>query len=624
MMAMCTENGLDIYNGDGSAKGIRMSLDLFKNKEEADSALYLYGYGDGGGGVTKEMLELLTRADKVPMTPKIELGNVQQYFEKIEGEEYPVWSGDLYFEKHRGTYTTAANNKKNNRKNEFLYRDAEIFSVFQYLENGKYDDNDLTDGWKLLLLNQFHDILPGTSITEVYEKSSQQYEQIRSIGERSISDNISKMTAESQNEKAITVYNTLSWSRNQVVEVKAEGHRGIVKEDGTYPKQVLKEDGNLLFLAEDVPAMGYQVYYLTDTAAETESFDNVLVQETESGYQIQTPFLQVEVSKNGEISSIYDVVNKREVLKNGRNGNVLKLLEDNPVEWGAAWETTTKKDDKPSLKATEITCEIKEQNSIYTVVETKRRMHQSTISQEMIFYHHKPLIEFKTAVDWNEHHKMLRVEFPVNVHTQTAKADIAFGNTEYPTHTTTSYDEARFEVCGHKWGDVSEDGYGTALLNDCKYGYSFKNSNMELSLLRSSDYPGDSCDRGNHTFTYWFYPHVGGIQEGKVAQTGYEVNVPLNVVKGKPAADSRTYFSVDSSSVVLDTIKKAEDGEDIILRFFETYNKTEQVKLTFDFPVKKCFETDLLEQNEGEMQIEDNSVSFSVNPYEIKTFRIQI
>ncbi len=623
MMSMCTKNGLDIYNGDGSASGIRMSLDLFKNKENTDSVLYLYGYGDGGGGVTKEMLESLTRCDKVPMTPGIELGTVQQYFEKLDQKEnYPVWSGDLYFEKHRGTYTTAANNKKNNRKSELLYRDAEILSVFRYLETGKFQKDNLKEGWKLILLNQFHDILPGTSIGEVYEKSREQYERIREIGEICIRGNLNKISEPSLD--TITVINTLSWDRSQVVEITQINGKGLIREDGVFPEQVRKEDGTLLFLAENVPAMGCQVYYLTEDVPEAESIRRSSIQEMEEGYRIHTPGLQVSVGKNGELSSVYDVENGREVLQDGRTANRLKLLEDIPVEWGAAWETTTKRDDKPSPEAVDLKCRIKEENRLYTVVETRRMMHRSQISQDIIIYNHKPLIEFKTTVDWNEHHKMLRVEFPVNIHSQTARVDIAFGNTEYPNHTTTSYDEARFEVCGHKWGDVSEGGYGVALLNDCKYGYSIQNSNLELSLLRSADYPSGSCDRGTHSFTYCLYPHAGGIREGKVAQNGYELNVPLFVVNGKPTGPKRSYFHIDSSNVVIDTIKKAEEGEDIILRLYETYNTRDIVNLRFTFPVKKCTETDLLEHELDEMQINEGTITFTINPYEIKTFRIQV
>lgn len=623
MMSMCTKNGLDIYNGDGSAGGIQMSLDLFKNKENTDSVLYLYGYGDGGGGVTKEMLETLTRCDKVPMTPGVKMGTVQQYFEGLRQEgEYPVWSGDLYFEKHRGTYTTAANNKKNNRKSEFLYRDAEIASVFQYLENGNFLKDEVREGWKWLLLNQFHDILPGTSICEVYEKSDEQYEYIRETGENSIRENLNKMGLPSRN--TVTVYNTLSWERSEVVEIAGQKGKGFKREDGVYPIQVQKEDGRILFLAENVPPMGRQVYELTNVIPDTGSLWKADLQETEEGFLIRTPGLQVMVGKNGELVSLYDAENDREVLQEGRRGNRLKLLEDIPVEWGSAWETTTKREDRPSLEAVDPECRIKEHNPLYTVVETGRTMHRSRITQDIVIYNHKPLIAFKTTVDWRERHKILRVEFPVNVHSQTARVDIAFGNTEHPNHATTGYDAARFEVCGHKWGDVSEGGYGVALLNDCKYGYSIRNSNIELSLLRSADYPSDSCDRGIHSFTYCLYPHTGGIREGRVAQMGYEVNAGLLVRNTKPTGPVRSWFQIDSSNVVLDTVKRAEDGEGIILRCYETYNTRSPVNLRFAFPVKKCTETDLLERELKEIPVRDKTVAFTMNPYEIKTFRIRV
>lgn len=621
MLPMCTKQGMDLYNGDLSGEGVHKSLENFKNKGDGEAILYLYGYGDGGGGVTGEMLETLTRLDEVPMMPKVEIGTVQQYFENLDKDkDYPVWLGDLYFEKHRGTYTTAANNKKNNRKSEFLFRDAEIFTVFQYLENNSFLEEDLKKGWKLILLNQFHDILPGTCIKEVYEECDREYGEIREIGENIVNSNVNRILMPSEEE--LTVFNTLSWDRTQIVEVAAPGWKGLRKGDGTYPSQLLKQDGTIAFKAEMVPAMGYQVYYKADLLPEKEPYQKAEYWEIENGYRIHTPWLQVIVGRDGELYSVFDTKKKRELIKKGRSANRLKLLEDIPVEWGSAWETTTKRNDKPSIAATEINCCIKEHNLFYTVIETSRRIHHSRIYQDIIIYHDEPLIAFQSTVDWNEHHKILRVEFPVDIHSSTAKFDIAFGNTEYPNHATTSFDAAKFEVCGHKWGDISEEDFGAALLNDCKYGYTIQNSNIELSLLRSADSPSDSCDKGIHTFTYWLYPHEGGIKDGKVAQRGYELNVPMRISIGKAPHDACSYIHTDNSNVMIDTVKKAEEGEDIILRVFETYNTSDKVEITFDFPVEKCMETNLLEQKIQDIQITDNKIVVDFKPYEIKTFRL--
>lgn len=623
MMSMCTERGLGLYNGDLSAKGIRMSLDYFKNKENGDPLLYLYGHGDGGGGVTKEMLESVTRLNKVPMLPEIKIGTVQEYFENLDKEkEYPVWAGELYFEKHRGTYTTAANNKKNNRKSEFLFRNAEILSVFQYADHKKFCETDLEKGWKLILLNQFHDILPGTCISEVYEECDREYEEIRRIGENSLNANAERIAEPS--DKGVTLFNTLSWSRTEVVTVDAKGHMAVKDPRGAYPKQVRHSNGTISFLAEDVPSMGYRCYRFSDTLPESMHRTAVFTEEGAKDTGIENQWFKILADENGEILSLFDKTAGRELLKGEENGNQLLLLEDMPVEWGNAWEVTTKRDDKPPIPFITESLKVEEDNELYTVIRTERKVHNSHISQKMIVYHHASLIEFRTEVDWDEHQKMLRVKFPMDIHTLNARYDVAFGNAEHPNHSTTSYDQARFEVCGHKWGDVSDGSMGTALLNDCKYGYSIQNSDMVLSLLRSADFPADNRDCGHHSFSYWIYPHQGDVKEGRVVERGYEVNVPMLFYEGMAEAEERSYLSADCPNIVIDTVKKAEKGDDLIIRLYETYNTVSSGTLKFGFPVEVCMETDLLERDMEEIPCEQNQIQITVHPYEIRTFKVRM
>lgn len=623
MMSMCTERGLGLYNGDLSASGVRLSMDHFKNKGSGEPLLYLYGHGDGGGGVTKEMLEAVTRLEKVPMTPKVKIGTVKQYFEELDQEKnYPVWAGELYFEKHRGTYTTAAQNKKNNRKSEFLFRNAEVLSVFQYLEHGNFQAADLEEGWKLILLNQFHDILPGTCIGEVYEECDREYEEIFRIGNESIQRNMEAMTVADTN--GITVYNSLSWNRSQVVSVDGHGMNGVRDQAGNIPKQFKKADETILFLAEDVPAMGYRTYVRTKETYEIDETGEVSCEIGEKETEVSNQWLDIRIDEDGTLASVYDKRACRQILKSGQCGNRLKLLEDIPVEWGSAWETTEKRNDKPSLTFHTLGRKVTEHNHLYTIVSTESEVHHSKVKQDIIVYHHEPLIEFRTEVDWDEKHKILRVEFPVDVQALNARYDVAFGNAEHPNHATTSYDEARFEVCGHKWGDVSDGGYGVSLLNDCKYGYSIQNSDMELSLLRSADHPSDTCDKGIHRFSYWIYPHAGSVRDGKVAQTGYEVNVPLLVTEGTRKMKEGSYLYTDCDNIIIDTVKKAENGDDIIIRMFETYGTVSEGKLCFGFPAAGCTETDLLEQFIAEVPVMGTSISFKINPYEIKTYRVHV
>ncbi len=626
MMSMCTERGLGLYNGDLTAEGVRLSMDYFKNKENGDPLLYLYGHGDGGGGVTKEMLEAVTRLDKVPLMPRIKIGTVAEYFQSLDKEkEYPVWSGEMYFEKHRGTYTTAAKNKKNNRKSEFLFRNAEILSVFGYLSDGTYRGADLEDGWKLILLNQFHDILPGTCIGPVYEQCDQQYARIAQIGNESIEENLKVLTAREPREATyVTVYNTLSWARTQVVTVDGKGNSGIKDCHGNYPVQVRRDDGTIAFLAEDVPAMGYRTYELTGQAKENGEWGSVSCGSDNGTICVEDDWLEIKVDQKGEMVSLYDKKAARQVLKAGQPGNQLKLLEDIPVEWGSAWETTEKRNDRPPMDSRTLRCEVKEHHELYTIIRIEKEIHNSTIRQDMIVYHHGPYVEFRTVVDWDERHKILRTAFPVDVHTMDARYDVAFGNTQHPNHRTTSFDRARFEVCGHKWGDVSDGGFGVSLLNDCKYGYSIQDSHMELSLLRSADHPSDTCDRGTHSFSYWIYPHVGDIRQGKVAWAGYEVNVPLLVTEGKTLKGEGSFLYTDCENIIIDTIKKAEDGDDIIIRFFETYNTVSKGHICLNFDAVDCVETDLLEREINKVSLENRRIPFTIKPYEIKTYRLHI
>ena len=292
-------------------------MDHFKNKENGDPLLYLYGHGDGGGGVTKEMLESVTRLNRVPMMPEVTVGTVKQYFDELDKEkDYPVWAGELYFEKHRGTYTTAANNKKNNRKSELLFRDAEIVSVFQYLENGTYQGADLEAGWKKILLNQFHDILPGTCIREVYEECDREYGEIAGIGQESIRQNLRCIAQ--PDEAAVTVYNTLSWSRRQVVSIDGRGYEAVVDGKGAYPVQALKEDGTIDFLAEDVPALGYKVYYLTHRTDGPAAQSKAALTQENGITQISNDWLQVGIDGDGELVSVFDKTTGRQILKDGR------------------------------------------------------------------------------------------------------------------------------------------------------------------------------------------------------------------------------------------------------------------------------------------------------------------
>ena len=478
----------------------------------------------------------------------------------------------------------------------------------------------MEEGWKLLLLNQFHDILPGTCVESVYEQTEKDYQQIKEIGEDLISKSVQVLSENDDN--CFTVFNTFSWERSDIVRVRADNGTYIVDKDGNAPVQISTKDGYIEFWAENIPAMAGKRFELRsgniDIRPGGTDTGNVTV--GQHGLEIDNFFFKITFNKNGEIEYLYDKSVNRNILKEGRAGNVFKLLDDIPVEWYSAWETTRMRDDRPSALFFTRSISVEEDNALYTRIHLVKTVSASTIEQDIIVYKKIPRIAFETKVDWHENQKILRVLFPVDVNASHARYDIAFGNIERPNHSSSSYDEAKFEVCGHKWGDVSNGNYGVALLNDCKYGYSIWDSDMELSLLRASNYPSPQRDEGVHTLTYWFYPHAGDIYAAKVAQAGYETNVPLLVLPGKLPETSLVQTSLDN--IIIDTVKKAEDNNDIIVRVFETYNREGQGNLSFGFEVEYCEECVLLERKLAAVPVSNNQISFYIKPFEIKTFRI--
>ena len=607
--------GPHLYNGDGSPEGIACSLSDFKNKGDELPVLYLYGYGDGGGGVTPEMCEHFKTVQDLPFTPYIKMGSVTEYFEEAEREAkcktLPVWDGTLYFEKHRGTFTTRFENKKHNRLSEILFRNAELFEAMLFAEKGIVPKN-LEEGWKLILLNQFHDILPGTSIDEVYARSAKEYAEVKEIGEDAIRSSIGEIA---ENNGCFTVYNPLSWPVTGIVNKNTKGKK-ILDSNGKEVCQTVKTDGSVDFLAEEIPAFGFRRFTVSDDSSASES-------PVKDMRTIDTGCLTVTFNDDGELVSVYDKAENREVIKEGEVGNKLRLLSDPPVEWGAAWETTEKRYDKEVPFRTE-SFSLVADNALYAEFVLERKAGCSTVTQRITVYKDSKLIKFATKVDWNEKHKTLRVDFPVDVRSTEAYCDCAFGCQAVPNHRSTTVDAAKFEVAAHKWIDISEESYGVAVLNDSTYGHSVDDSVIGLTLLKSTDYPALDCEKGVHEFAYYFYPHSGSKANAAVQEKGYEVNNQLMVIDKDLPDSFNGFISIDASGVIVDTVKVSEDGKDIIVRAYETYNARKNCHLGFAFNVTGCHECNLLEENAEPVDVVGNGIDFSIKPFEIKTFRISV
>lgn len=666
------------YNGKLIPYQIMSTWNRYQQKDLNNEVLMSFGYGDGGGGPTKEMLENARRMSKgIPGCPKVKINTSLNFFnklnEKVSGnKKLPKWVGELYLEYHRGTYTSMARNKKFNRKCEFLYQDIELLSVINKYaaQKAEYPQEKINDGWEIILLNQFHDILPGSSIKEVYDDSKEQYLNITKEGniliDRAINDISSKIDL---NETSVVVFNQLGFERSDCVKFKLpKGYKGAEIFDGRgrpIPSQILsndtisdctnltdntKNDKKVLFFAEGIPSKGYKVFKVNLLPSNKQSvqpsphtnLNSSYLNEDNLGVDgdvglsdkksldeciIRNKYFNITFDDKRNIVSIYDKINSREIVKKGERANVLQAFEDKPFNHDA-WDINIYYQEKMWEINDLTSSEIIEAGPVRTVVKIVRPFLDSTIEQYISIYTNIPRIDFFTRIDWKEKQILLKAAFPVDVHSNKASFDIQYGNVERPTHWNTSWDMARFETVVHKWVDLSEDGYGVSLLNDSKYGCDIKDSVMRLSLLKSATQPNIDADREVHEFTYSLYPHAGNWRESDTVQIAHNLNCPMYSVIEEPhegfLPENFSLVNVDKNNVIIEIVKKAEDSDNIIVRVYECYNRRTDTTLTLFKDVIEAWECDLLENNLQKYKTEGNRVNFTILPYEIKTFKIKL
>lgn len=584
------------YNAKLNANQLRGAYDRYQQKELYDDVLITFGYGDGGGGPIRKDLEYYDRLKYgIPGTSTAKMGYAGEFLENVRQKtvndpKIPHWSGELYLEFHRGTYTSQARNKRYNRKSEFMLQRAETLALISRQLCGKeYPKTDLQNSWETVLLNQFHDIIPGSSIKEVYEVSREQYEQIGKVG-NGIIESAVKAIAENVNSDGYVVFNPHSFENSGAVEI-----------------------GGKYYYAEKIPPKGYKTVKFADEKSRVDVTDS----------SIENDFFRLALDKNGTFTSIFDKRNNREVLKKGQRGNVITAYEDYPREYDN-WEI--------SSYYTEKHWEADTVESVETLSEGERaglritkKFKNSTIVQSIYLYNHIDRIDFDTFIDWKESHLVLKTAFPVDINSNKAVYDIQFGSVERPTHKNTSWDAARFEVCAHKYCDLSEYGYGVSLINDCKYGHSIHDGVISLTMLKCGTFPDPDADKCEHRFTYSLYPHAGDYREAGTIQKAYDINIPMLCKKANGAGSlpgKYSFFTVDSKNVIFETAKMAEDGNSIILRGCEYYNKRTSIGLAFGFDIKKAYLCDMLENNICELEIHNNSVQLDFRPYEIVTVKV--
>lgn len=602
------------YNGRLHPDSIMGGWERYQNKEINNNILVCYGYGDGGGGPTRQMLEVSKRMEKgIKGIPKVRQEGSLTYFRELEkkvkdNRRLDTWEGEFYFEYHRGTYTSMARNKRGNRKSELMLMDLELLGLMAK----DYPTQEITTLWRdIILLNQFHDILPGSSIAEVYDVTKLEYEALADQAGTMIRERLAAIAGRGT---GITVFNTTGFRRNDIVNLGEVKATALTDGEGNvYPVQHT-ESGAIAYVT-GLPAKGCKTFAAAacDAASPFTRSDD---------YHLETPFYSLTLDENGHFTSIFDKENDREILKPGAVGNMLRLYEDKPIyfdNWDIDMYYTEKSwpvNDLLSMRWTE-------DGPVRTTLELTWKCSQSTITQKIHFYAQSRRIDFETTADWKEHQHLLKAEFPVDIHSDEATFEVQFGNVTRKVHTNTSWDKARFESCAQKWMDYSEGHYGISLLNDCKYGHSVIDGTIGLTLIKCGVEPNPNADVETHSFTYALYPHSETWKQAGTVAEAYNLNQPAYAVPGGEVGSAMSYASVDKTNVVLETLKQAEDGNGIVARLYECENGRTKAALTVPAGITKAYSTNLLEQIEEELPVVDGKVSFTIKPYEIKTILLR-
>ena len=576
-------------------------------KDSTDMRLLAYGYGDGGGGPTPGMIETSLRSSQMEGLPEIESMTVSDFMHELETqkEDLPVYHDELYLELHRGTLTQMHDVKRKNRKAEYALRDMEYFNVLA----GKPRHGD-SDKWlKTLLKNQFHDILPGTCITPVYDVYNQEMDEVLRAYAKAAAEYAAMLTDGSD---AVTLFNTLSLDRKDAAVIEAAGYAK------DYPSQRYTDVCGRECLAVGgvtVPGFGSAVVELADAPAEAVS------PFTYDGTTLTTPFAKIVFDGDGYIASLVDLATGRELRKpGGAPLNALLYGEDVPLSydnWDVERDAVEKCVPVHGFKGRTLVTD--------GAVEIRLRSEfeigdGTTLTQDMICYADSPRIDFHTLVDWKSHHHLLKAGFDLDIEAARARCEIQYGSIERPTTENNSLEIAKFEVTNRNFTDVSETRFGAAVLNDCKYGISLSGCNLRLSLHRGGDHPVVTGDEGVHEMTYSLLPHAGAFSAESVVRPAYELNVPAVAVKGR--AVPAQFAAVSAPNVIVESVKPAEDGTDaFVLRMYECEGTKTEAAVSLNVPVAKAVLTNLLEDEKEELILDEGKVSLSFRPFEIKTVK---
>ncbi|HEY8577979.1 MAG TPA: glycoside hydrolase family 38 C-terminal domain-containing protein [Devosia sp.] len=628
------------YNGDLSVSETMGAWKRYEPKAVNNEVVMSYGYGDGGGGPTRGMIERGIRLERgIPGAPRVKLEGIVPFLDRLgkrmdaPGSRFPTWNGELYLQYHRGTLTSVARNKANNRKAERLLRELELLGALALTQSGHaYPAETLAEFWELVLINQFHDILPGTSIPEVYVDSDADYDRIFSTLASENGPWHAAARALTRPEPGqLRLFNFTSQSRSGLVSFGTGDHANtVLAYGGTHVplQRLICADGTTLFAAPVIglPPLGWAAAQLLVGTANISS--SLKVSETE----LENELLKVTFDAHGEITSILDKTRNRETIQPHHTANRLVAYEDKPMEWDA-WDIDRYFEEQSwPLSDCESKISVAETGPHRAALRIERRYRSSTIVQIVSLQSGARQLEFDTFIDWQERQTVLKAEFPFDLNTSEIRAEIQFGHVKRPTHRNTTWDRARFEASMHRWVDLSEADFGVALLNDCKYAYDCHEQRVRLTLVRGSVFPSPDADLGEHRLRYALFVHDGVADLAQVHRAAECFNNPVAVLGSPVPVESATpdlqtfsFAQVDQPNVTIETVKKAQKGDAVVLRIFEHANIRADATISFGPDVKRVRHVNLMEEGAGEpLTLRGNSVKLSLRPFEIATLLVEI
>jgi len=633
VLAHIPKLGGGAYNGTPNPEQLARAWETYVQKGGYAEQLFPFGYGDGGGGVTPEMMEFANRAADYPGLPHCRQGTPEQFFADVyaAAPELPVWVGELYLETHRGTYTTQGRTKRGNRRCELALRDAEIWGTLSRSLGAAGTAASLPDfakalrsEWETVLLHQFHDILPGSSIGEVYADTATDQARVLATAEATRGLALRQLSGggEPGDGRRFRVFNSLSWDRQDVVRLAVAGDLpaevSLRAGERTLPAQVVSRSGRVCEVAAvvSVPATGAATVEVCHGKAAGPAL-------TATARVLENDCLRAEIGDDGSLVRLFDKRPGREVVAAGQSANRLQLFQDGP-EHEAAWNihATYARREYPWEGACQV--ELAESGPVRAVIRVTRSHRNTRLTQDITLWAGLPRLDFHTHVDWHEKQAMLKVAFPVAVHAPHATFEIQFGALQRANHRNTSWEQEKFEVCAQRWADLSEGGYGVSLLNDSRYGHDVLGNTLRLTLLRGTEFPDPEADQGEHEFTYSLLPHEGDWRQGGTVRCAAELNVPLTVVpvSGAAADAPVSYLSVEGPAVV-EALKPAEDGDGVILRLYEPNGCRGRVTVRHRLPFTQVVRCNLVEEGAEPIAASAGTFTFDTEPFRVSAFRLR-